>query len=384
MTHIKLFFSIALIIVLLISCDKENPVTPENFAPVLSNLSVPDTITTGLGQSFIFVVKCTDENGADDIDNVAFKILSLNNQVIASGFMYDDGNYSDHGDNVPRDGKFSIRLNLDIAEGSYRFIAQATDRAKLQSNELTATFYALPGIINQAPIISKNQIPDSVFVDQVVPFFISVRAYDPDSSDYISRVTYQILGPTITQLAEEGSLNDNGVNGDSLAGDGIYSIETTTGFANWKFGEYHVIIQAFDNRQKSSESIYVILPWAKKNIGQAPQIIKVTAPDTIQLPASGDKSLTLTAEVTDPDDNRDIKEVNFYTFRPDGTAASGNPFKMYDDGTSGDSIANDYIYSLKIFITSQNSPGNYRFEFQAKDYSELLSDTVTHIITVIK
>jgi hypothetical protein len=273
---------------------------------------------------------------------------------------------------------------LEIAEGSYRFIAQATDRANQKSNELAATYYALPGIINQAPIISKNQIPDSVFVDQIVPFFISIKAYDPDSSDFISSVTYQILGPAITQLAEEGNLNDSGANGDDLAGDGIYSIETTTAFANWKFGEYHLIVQAYDSRQKQSESIYVILPWAKKNIGQAPKIVTVSAPDTIQIPASGDKTFTLAARATDPDDNRDIKEVIFNSFKPDGSGSTSNPFKMYDDGTSGDAVPNDYIYSLQIFITSQNSPGNYRFEFLAKDYSDLISDKMIHIITVIK
>lgn len=301
-----------------------------------------------------------------------------------SGIMYDDGNYADHGDNVPRDRKFSARPKLEIDPGAYRFIAWATDRAKRKSNQLEATFYALPGIKNYAPIISKNQIPDSVFVDQVVPFVISIKAYDPDSSDAISRVTYQILGPTITQLAEEGTLNDNGANGDDLAGDGIYSIKTTTAFANWKFGEYHLIIQAYDTRQKSSESIYVILPWAKTEIGQAPKILAITAPDTIQLPASGDQSLILAASVTDPDDNRDVREVFFNTFKPDGSPSGGNPFKMYDDGTSGDVTANDYIYSLQIFIAAQNSPGNYRFEFQAKDYSDLISEKVIHIITVKK
>jgi hypothetical protein len=382
--YTKLLFSGILIVILFASCENENPIAPENFAPVLSNLSAPDTVKTGIGESSFFSVKCIDENGAEDIDHVAYKILSLNNQQIESGIMYDDGNYSEHGDNVPGDGKFSIRLKLEIDPGSYQFVAQATDRAKQKSNELAATFYALPGIINQAPIISKNQIPDSVFIDQVIPFFISVKAYDPDSSDFISNVTYQILGPTITQLAEEGSLNDSGANGDDLAGDGIYSIETTTAFANWKFGEYHLIVQAYDNRQKQSESIYVILPWAKKNIGQAPQILKVTAPDTVQLPASGDKSFTLAATVIDPDDNRDIKEVIFNTFKPDGSPSGGNPFKMYDDGTSGDATANDFIFSLQIFITSQNSPGNYRFEFLAKDYSDLISDKMIHIITVIK
>jgi hypothetical protein len=110
----------------------------------------------------------------------------------------------------------------------------------------------------------------------------------------------------------------------------------------------------------------------------------VSAPDTIKRPSSDDKSFLLTATTTDADDNRDVKEVTFDTFKPDGSASSGNPFQMYDDGTSGDVVAGDFIFSLRIFITSQNATGNYRFEFQAKDYSDLLSNKIIHTITVIQ
>ncbi len=368
----------------LTSCEKNDPIGPKDFPPVLSNLAIPDTIFTGINQSFIFSVKCNDENGLDDIVGVIFIITTNVGQYMVSGSMYDDGNYEGHGDNVPGDGKYSVRLKLDLVIGEYRFMAQAVDQARLRSNELSEAFYAVPGKINLAPIIAKYHIPDTVFVDAIVPFYLSVHASDPDSGDFISKVAYQILGPKITELAEDGTLNDNGTNGDSLAGDGIFSFKTTTEFANWKFGEYHVMIVAFDSQNKSSNSIYEILPGAKMNIGKAPQIMSVSAPDTIQLPAAGDKNFLLTVTVTDQDDNRDIKEVLFNSFKPDGSPSSGNPFKMYDDGTSGDAIAGDYIFSLRIFITSQNATGNYRFEFQAKDYSELSSEIFVHTITVIK
>ena len=376
-----LFFSI---VIFLSSCEKDDPTSPKDSPPVLSDLAVPDTILTGIDQSFIFSVKCNDANGLDDIDSISFKISTNSGQLVVPGIMFDDGNYDVHGDNVPGDGKYSVRLKLDLDMGDYHFAVQAVDLTKLRSDELSDTFYAMPGIINFAPTITKYHIPDTVYVDEIVPFNLSVNASDPDSADYIKKVTYQILEPTLTEVAENGELNDQGVNGDSLAGDGIYSIETTTAFANWKFGNYHLMIQAFDSHDKSSESIYKILPWAKKNIGVAPQILSVSAPDTVQLPNSGDKSFILTAKVTDQDNNKDIKEVSFDTFKPDGTPSSGNPFKMYDDGTSGDAVAGDFIFSLRIFITAANDAGNYRFEFQARDYSELSGEKVTHIITVIK
>lgn len=383
MTYLRVILILS-VVVFLTSCEKDDPIGPTDFPPVLSNLAVPDTILTGIDQRYIFSVKCNDENGLDDIDSVSYKISTNTGQLVVSGIMFDDGNYDTHGDNVPGDGKYSIRLKFDLDTGDYRFAVHAVDRSNLKSDELSDTFFAMPGIINFAPIITEYHIPDTVYVDEIIPFYLSVKASDPDSTDYIKKVTYQILEPTLTEVAENGELNDLGVSGDSLAGDGIYSYKTTTAFANWKFGNYHLMIQAFDSHNKASENIYQILPWAKKKIGVAPQILSVSAPDTVQLPDTGSKSFVLTARVADQDNNKDIKEVTFDTFKPDGTASSGNPFKMYDDGTSGDAVAGDYIYSLLIYISSQNSPGNYRFEFQAKDYSDLLSGKIIHIITVIQ
>jgi len=383
LSHLRLLL-LVLLFFCLISCEKDDPIRPTEFPPVLSNLTAPDTVLTGIDQSYIFSVKCDDENGLDDIDSVVFRIEANNGQLIISGIMFDDGNYEDHGDNIPNDGKYGIRLIPQLPGGNYRFVVQATDLSNMKSDPLENEFYAVAGIINHAPEISIYQIPDSVVVDEIVPFVLRVRASDPDSQDYISKVSYQILGPTITEMAEEGELNDDGANGDSLAGDGIFSIETSTLFANWKFGSYYLQIQAFDSHQKSSNSITKNIPWKKIKLGVPPQVISVTAPDTVQLPASGDKSFLLTAYVTDEDNNADVREVSFNSYKPSGIPSGGNPFKMYDDGTSGDRIAGDNIFSLLIWITSQNSPGDYRFDFQAIDYSNLLSNSITHTITVIE
>jgi len=381
------------IVIFLISCDQDNPTNPQDFTPVLSDLAVPDTILTNIDQSFIFTVNCKDENGLDDIDSVVFRILSNTEQLIVSGIMFDDGNYETHGDNVPNNGKYSVRLKFSLSSGDYRFAAQAVDRSKLRSEELSDTFHTRPGIINLAPIITKYQIPDTVYVDQIVPFYLSVVALDPDSLDFIKKVGYQILEPTLTEIAEQGELNDQGTNGDSLAGDGIYSVETTTAFANWKFGNYHLMIQAFDSRNKASENIYAILPWAKVTLGVPPQIFDLVAPDTIEIPEKnpdgsvGITAFLLTITATDADNNKDVKEVVFNSYKPGGVPAQGNPFNLYDDGdlaANGDAKAGDNIYSRIFIITSDNSLGVYKFEFQARDYSDLGSNIITHNLTAIQ
>ncbi len=373
---------IIFMMVFAVSCENENPIQPQQAPPILSDLAAADTILTGIDQSFIFSVKCIDENGIDDIDSVLFRILSNGGQLHVSGIMFDDGKYEVHGDIIPKDSIYSVRLKLDLNDGAYRFVVQAVDQARLRSNELTDTFFAVPGIINLAPVITKYNVSDTVFVDEIVPFYLSAQASDPDSQDSIQKVAYKIFEPSLTGIAEQGELNDQGINGDSLAGDGIYSIETTTAFASWKFGDYHLMIQAYDSHNKGSRSVEVTLPWAKMKIGDAPQILEVNAPKTIQLPSSGDESFLLTASVFDADDNRDVKEVFFNSFKPGNIPSDNNPFKMYDDGTSGDAIAGDFIFSLKIFIIPQNATGSYRFEFQAKDYSELSSEIIVRTIVV--
>ena len=265
------------------------------------------------------------------------------------------------------------------------FKRKAIDKSELESEPLENTFYAKEGIINNAPTLTANQIPDSVYVDKIVPFIIQVSAEDEDTEDFIQKVTYQILGPTISDLAQEGQLFDDGSTGDQTAGDGIYTIETTTEFASWKFGTYHIFITAFDSKQKASESFFTVIPWAKIELGLTPELLNLSAPDTIVRPSTGDKSILLSIEASDPDHNNDVKEVFFYSKKPNGEYAnSGNPFNLYDDGLSGDISAKDNIFSLIIWITSANDFGNYVFEFQARDYSDLISNKIIHTITVIE
>jgi hypothetical protein len=370
---------------LLLFCQNDDPIKPKNVAPILKNFVLPDTIFTQVNQSYIASISVSDENGLDDVASVTYEIFNSQGNVFTEGDFFDDGDYDSHGDIIANNGAYSQRLNIDFPTGSYQIIAHASDKSSLESEPLENTFYAKEGIINNAPTLTANQIPDSVYVDKIVPFIIQVSAEDEDTEDFIQKVTYQILGPTISDLAQEGQLFDDGSTGDQTAGDGIYTIETTTEFASWKFGTYHIFITAFDSKQKASESFFTVIPWAKIELGLTPELLNLSAPDTIVRPSTGDKSILLSIEASDPDHNNDVKEVFFYSKKPNGEYAnSGNPFKLYDDGLSGDISAKDNIFSLIIWITSANDFGNYVFEFQARDYSDLISNKIIHTITVIE
>lgn len=145
-------------------------------------------------------------------------------------------------------------------------------------------------------------------------------------------------------------------------------------------GDYRVEVQGTDNSGGASERIFTKITVI---YGSSPPFIcGITAPDTVDLPQSGIVVIKIAACVRDNSGQADIKRVLFNSFLPSGIPSSGNPFILVDDGTKGDLRANDGTYSLDIQLPSTSQKGNYRFEFQAFDLSNLSSDVVIHTIVV--
>lgn len=123
------------------------------------------------------------------------------------------------------------------------------------------------------------------------------------------------------------------------------------------------------------------------NTANVPPVVSgLHAPASIQVPVSGTNTAVLSILANDPDGNCDIKNVFFNSYRPDGTITGGSPFTMYDDGNipvHGDTVAGDGRYSLIIGIpSSQTTFGYFKFQYQARDYSNLLSNQLIDSINV--
>ncbi len=374
------------LILLLSSCDNDDPTKPENDPPVLTKLQIADTLFFNVDDKNIVTVNCEDPDGLDDIDSVIYRIYKANNDVVEQGIMYNDGDFEAHGDIVPNNQTYSTRLDQSFSPDNYRIEVRAVDKSREYSNRLEKEFYAAEAVLNRSPVITEYQVDDTVYVDQVLPFLIQVEVNDPDSGDYITEVSFEIKNHNFTEIVEQGALVDDGTSGDAVAGDGIYSIETNSSFATWEFDFFHLFITARDNNQNMSDVFYKLISPAKVNAGVPPQISDLAAPDTFKLPGSGADSTVLSIKAIDPDNNKDIKNVLFNTYRPDGTITSSSPLYMYDDGNqqgySGDAVAGDNVYSIEIYLPYNTTPGNYRFEFEAIDYSNLISDKIIHTITV--
>jgi hypothetical protein len=82
------------------------------------------------------------------------------------------------------------------------------------------------------------------------------------------------------------------------------------------------------------------LPNSKLVANAGPAIFDVT--HTPALPAANE-TVVITARISDPDGINSFQVI----YRNDTTSGSPTPVNMVDNGTSGDTVANDGIYSAE-------------------------------------
>lgn len=115
----------------------------DKFAPVLSNLEMPDTVS--IGQTFAFSVMAVDSNGYDDIELVYYELYRpdgtqvSNSQGVYKFPLFDDGQTAVNGDVAANDSTYTVILAFPSGQptGSWRFEFQAIDRSNLLSNKIT-------------------------------------------------------------------------------------------------------------------------------------------------------------------------------------------------------------------------------------------------------
>jgi hypothetical protein len=116
--------------------------TQFNYAPVISNLDMPDVIDRDV--EFSFSVEVYDENGPDDILSVYYELYRpngdqvVNSQGITQFPLFDSGDLGLHGDEVAGDGIYTVLLTypLEVETGNWTFFFYAEDRQNELSNEI--------------------------------------------------------------------------------------------------------------------------------------------------------------------------------------------------------------------------------------------------------
>ena len=200
-------------------------------------------------------------------------------------------------------------------------------------------------------------------------------------------------------------LNDDGVNGDIIQGDNIFSRKISNESLDRAITDADTGFLFADFTAIYGGGNYVGLLDSAKVGNLIPKIINVIADTLINRPEGRNINLIkVKAEVLDGDGNESIKWVGFTSFslRDNEMMNNGNMIYLYDDGgteilyppdfTSGDSAKDDGIYTFKIPIYGDGfgseetddttRTGSFRWRFSAQDMANDYSQTVDHVIVI--
>lgn len=371
-----LFVYIIFILFILTQCTVKNPGVEEFASPRLSALAVSDTLFLGSISGNPISVKAEDPQGRGDINQVTCFVIS--NRVVSVMALLDDGK---NGDIIPNDGLFYgllTGLSFGSAAGRFRIGVTAVDAEGHASDTLFTDATVMEGQPNARPLLSEAAAPDTIRTDSLESVFFSVRATDPNGADDIREVSVRIQASWVTELVDPVFLRDDGIGGDAMPADGVFSAKADMRNVLKALGPHWVRFEAQD--ASGVRSVPIVLATTVVGVNGPPVLSDLAAPDAVSRQST--LPILLNVRANDPQGPADIRRVYFNTTKPDGTPSSGNPFLMVDDGTKGDQTAGDGIYSLAIVINTQNDLGVYRFEFFAEDASGAVSLPLVHPIAV--
>ena len=241
------------------------------------------------------------------------------------------------------------------------------------------------------------------FHQDVNLLYVSARVLPESEGKILDNVIVEWYGTKEENAPDSLTLKDNGMNGDIIAEDDIYTL---------KFQNDSTVINNTLGDDSGSVYINILAIYVgqteKKStsfkIGNIiPRIISIASPDTITRPSGATLSLHLvSATVFDADGLDNIKWVGFTSYHVEGDSMmnKGNYIYLYDDGseniiylpdiTSGDVNSSDGTYSFKIPVFGsgstdpeyQTKTGTFRWEFITQDKEDEYSLPTTHEVVI--
>jgi hypothetical protein len=240
------------------SCEKSNDsvIDPSYKSPILSNpFKSKDTVFTNSSAPIInlFSSVSVNPNEGGDIKSVTCKVLSPENTVLATYNMADDGVLPD---SVSGDLRYSCEINITniscLLVGQYSIQLLAENTAGLLSSQINSSFYTVM-TNNIAPVVSNLYAPDSIAIPSsgLVINTLSVFAIDSNGYCDIKRVFFNSFRPdsSITGGSPFNMFDDGDIlaHGDSVAGDGRFSLIIQIASTQTTIGWYTFKYQAEDN-----------------------------------------------------------------------------------------------------------------------------------------
>ncbi len=214
--------------------------------------------------------------------------------------------------------------------------------------------------------------------DSVITLFARISSFENVSSvhcDVYSSDSKKLNSSDII-LYDDGNTTSHG---DFTAGDGTYTNKFPLS-QSYPIGDYKVEYFVTGKDEQTNKVAEQQFYYDNGQTNVAPVISDLVAADTITVVDTTVSFITI--KVSDANGLSDIKSVSFISHKPDSTTVG--PINLFDDGSvvSGDETAGDGIYSVIIKATPGNQKGTYRFEFQAKDRRNALSNIINHNVVI--
>ena len=235
---------------------------------------------------------------------------------------------------------------------------------------------------------------DFAFLQASNKLFVSVRATAGYQGGSLDSVMVLWKGIDASNTADTLRLMDDGTSGDMLSEDQLFTRKffNGSGLKNTissiaKDSIYFSILALYSGKKLTQESIFLL-----GNI--RPKLGTVFVPETVDRPTRNPEDnvvntveFKVTASVTDPNGQDDIKRVFFRSYHVglDSMMNGGNPILLLDDGGengSGDLQKGDGSYTTTVSLTEDAKTGTYHWIFEAQDQSNAYSDSVKKTLVV--
>lgn len=223
---------------------------------------------------------------------------------------------------------------------------------------------------NEPPLITRILAPAVVGLTDTVKIY----TYDADrGSLQVEAKIYDGDGQTVSD-GWKTDLHDDGSAGDAKANDGnfigVLKSQTLLDH-NSGFFELQILVKETKSGGADKQSVFI---EQNPNRAHPPEVISVSAPDTVKPSLVSEFLITVT--VSDPDGLNDIASVT-------RTTPSNLVLSLRDDGSNGDAIAHDGVFSERVSVNPAPPAGNYTFKFKATDRIGLQSGEVLKTIVII-
>ena len=179
------------------------------------------------------------------------------------------------------------------------------------------------------------------------------------------------------------NLLDNGLfsNGDVQANDNIYSALFPLSQTNPN-GNYTIKYFITDEKSITLQIAVHSFEYDNGQANVAPVLSNLVMADSL----SAGETIVFTVDVDDENGLSDIKSVFYEAYNPEGVKVENSQgiskFPLFDNQENGDATAGDGTYSVLLTFPVTAQKGTWRFEFQAQDRRNVLSNKIIHNIVV--